>query len=244
MEAGFEPVILYTGQETESSKLALDYFGFDYYTVESVEGIRDATIAQASRLYIAASHDFYEDDYLLLGDVDMLALGDHWNPDITKVTVYNHDLTGHTEIPMCYAGAPAHLWREIMGLNGISMNNAIHRDLSDYPNAKSDDFYKHWGCDQQILTDRLKKYDYEKITFIDRGQGSHGYARGRVDRGSGGWVLNQPELIDAHLIQQAHHKQERIQKILDLLVRVWPNEDWTWWLKYTEEFRKLTGHSG
>lgn len=243
IKAGFEPIIIFRGAEVPFVTLALDTCGYDVYHVAEIDGIRNSTIAQSSRLY-ASAIPFEDHDYLLLGDCDMLALGNHWNPGLTNVTVYNHDLTGHTEIPMCYAGAPVRLWREIMGLNSISMNDAIHRDLADYPNAKSDDFYKWWGCDQQILTDRLQKYGYDKITFIDRGPSDlHGYARGRVDRAPGGWRFDLPELIDAHLIQQVHHRQERVQNVLDLLKHVWPAEDWTWWLNYTEEFRKLTGHT-
>jgi hypothetical protein len=211
--------------------------------VNGVVGYRSDTITQISRLYAAVGNPD-DDEYFMTADIDMIPLSDYWKPDKHQVTVYGHDLTGYGHYPICYIGMPKSTWQSVMCLNvNMNQNRLIQRDLDSLPQAKDPDFYKYWFSDQDLITQRLNEYGKEKITFINRGQGSHGYARGRVDRGSGGWVLDQPELIDAHLIQQAHHKQERVQKILDLLVKVWPNEDWTWWLKYTEEFRKLTGHT-
>lgn len=241
---GFEPIIFYRGDRNEISDLVFKSTDKICYNerilrmLKPIDGIRDATVTQVSRLY-AACLGIEDDAYIMLGDCDMLALGNHWNPDVSKVTVYNHDLTGFSEIPMCYVGAPKTTWLEIMGLYSMDYNDAIKRDIENYPNAKDDDFYKWWGCDQQILTERLNQYGKEKITFINRGQGSHGYARGRVDRGSGGWVLNQPELIDAHLEQQTWQNEAKTQRLYELLAHVWPNENFDWFKNYTNEFRKL-----
>ncbi len=247
VRAGWRPIMFYHGDITDpiihlidnTIEKNVDYLRF--YHLNSIDGIRDATIAQMSRLYAGCLSEYNDDSYFLISDVDMAALGDHWNPDYSKVTVYNHDLTGFTEIPMCYTGASKKLWKEIMNLDGLTYNEAIKRDIENYPNAKDPDFYKWWSCDQQILTARLKSYGTSKINFINRGQGKHGFARGRVDKGHGGWVFDQPELIDAHLLQQAHHSDDKIKKLLDLLHHVWPKEDWSWFVRYTIEFRKLTG---
>lgn len=242
---GWEPIVFYRGETNTITDLMTVYRFKAYHIrhIEPIEGIRDATLAQCSRLYAGCLNSYddgiNDDDYLMLGDADMLALSDHWKPNTSKVTVYNHDLTGFGEIPMCYVGAPVTMWREIMNLKDVSYNEALKRDISHYPNAKDQDFYKWWGCDQQILTARLKEYGTGKIDFINRGQGSHGYARGRVDRGSGGWVLDQPELIDAHLQQQTHHSQEKIESLMQLLRHVWPGEDFTWFEDYTKEFKRL-----
>lgn len=256
LKFGWEPIILFelTGSK-EYAKIrglteeAIELFypeRFKRFGLSSIDGIRGSTISQVSRLYAAAHSKVEPEDYLMLGDADMLALSDHWKPNFDQVTVWNWDLTGFTEIPMCFVGAKAFLWKQIMNLNddGVNTQDYIKRDIENYPNAKAEDFYKFWGCDQQILTDRLKNYGHENITFINRGQGNHGYARGRVDRGSGGWVLNQPELIDAHLEQQTHHKMEKIERLYRLLGHVWPNEDFGWFHTYTMKFRELTGHNG
>lgn len=253
---GWEPIVLYHTTNSDQYK-AMRQLTDEVeqseinkrFPLSSIEGIQGATIAQVSRLYATASlrvdHGPFMQttDYVMLGDVDMLALSDYWKPDYSNVTVWNWDLTGFGEIPMCYVGAPAKIWKEIMAIKPEdTVNSLISRDLSNYPNAKDEDFYKRWGCDQQILTARLNEYGKEKITFINRGQGTHGYARGRVDRGSGGWVLNQPELIDAHLRQQTHHKKDRVLELLALLKHVWPNENFDWFMEYSIRFRELTGH--
>lgn len=239
---GFEPIIFYRGDPGELPKLCFNGLrllrnGTGIKTIDSIEGVKDATIAQVSRLYAGCVSTLEDDDYLMLGDVDMLALGSHWNGDTSKVTVYNHDLTGFGEIPMCYVGAPKHLWKQIMRLDGITYNEAIKRDIENYPNAKDPDFYKWWGCDQQILTARLKEYGTGKIDFINRGQYTNGFARGRVDRGA--WSLNHDVFIDAHLMQQTHHSVEKIEKLFELLHKVWPGEDFTWFMDYTKEFKRL-----
>lgn len=235
-QAGFEPIVFYRGERNELSDLAFQSVNI-VRVLNPIDGIRDATIAQMARLY-AACTDVDDGDYLMLGDVDMLALGNHWTPDLTKVTVYNHDLTGFSEIPMCYVGMPKSLWRTIFELGKLDYNQAIKRDIENYPNAREDDFYKWWGCDQQILTERLEAYGYDKITFINRGH-FNGYGAGRVDRGSGGWVLDQPILYDAHLKQQTHHNAEKINQLYALLARIWPTEDFSWFHEYTEQFIKL-----
>jgi hypothetical protein len=264
---GWEPILFYQrsnssrDEKGEPNNLAyiedlLDRNGISFpKMVDSIEGYRSDTITQISRLYASEVHGMNGDEYLMTGDIDMLPLSNYWAPRHDDITVYGHDLTGYGHYPICYIGMTAVKWHAVMKCYDFNINEAgsnnkrqynyfIKRDLDTLPQAKDPDFYKYWFSDQDLITQRLNEYGKEKIIFINRGHGTHGFARGRVDRGSGGWVLDQPELIDAHLIQQAHHEQERIQKILDLLVKVWPNEDWTWWLKYTEEFRRLTGHTG
>jgi hypothetical protein len=254
LKIGFHPIILFEasdikGEYAKMRQLTMDYIEeiggrFDWHQLGPLEGIRSSTVAQVSRLYGACHKVVNPEDYVMLGDVDLLALGNHWNPDYSKVTVWNWDLTGFSTIPMCFVGAPAKLWQEIMDMHMSTTdpNYYVKRDLENIPAAKSDDFYTYWGIDQEILTERLKNYGHDKITFINRGQGTHGFARGRVDRGHGGWVLNQPELIDCHMEQQTHHKKEKIERLYKLLGHVWPNEDMAWFHKFTEEYRKLTGH--
>jgi hypothetical protein len=234
---GYEPILFYSSKVTPVLELVVTLSNTPVWFLAPVDGVRSSTIAQVSRLYAGCLSMLSDDDYILVADADMLALSDAWNPDLTKVTVYNYDLTGFTEIPMCYAGAPKKLWTEIMNLNGLKYNDAIRRDIENYPNAKSNDFYTYWGCDQQMLTKRLKEYGTGKIDFINRGQYPNGYAKGRVDRGS--WTLNHEQLIDAHLEQQTWQNDTKVGRLMELLRHNWPKEDFTWMEKYTSEFRKL-----
>lgn len=241
---GWEPIVFWQSDIKEKafpvSHIVRETSGDVFYYVNSIPGYRSDTIAQISRLYGACTIDSFQNDaYLMTGDIDMLPLSDYWKPNMNEVTVWGHDLTGFTHFPICYIGMSYHNWWEVMNIISTDYNAMIKRDLDTLPQAKSTDFYKYWFSDQDLITDRLKAYGTGKITFINRGQGKHGYARGRVDRGSNGWVLDQSELIDAHLQQQTHHSEEKIDRLYQLLRHVWPNEDFYWFRQYTEEFKRL-----
>lgn len=242
---GWEPIVFYRGGygyeliDLVLSASKATYSTGKFHVVQPIEGYRSDTITQISRLYGACLDGLSGGDYLMTGDIDMLPLSDYWKADFDKVTVWGHDLTGFGHFPICYIGANYHRWFEFMKLKSTDHNTLIKRDLDTLPQAKDPDFYKYWFSDQDLITARLKEYGTDKIDFINRGQGSHGYARGRVDRGSNGWVLDQPELIDAHLQQQTHHSQEKIDRLMQLLRHVWPGEDFTWFVEYTKEFKKF-----
>lgn len=237
---GWEPVVFYHGKWGKIQDFAFDYGNIADAEVLPIGGYRSDTITQISRLY---SGCFTAEGYYMTGDIDMLPLSDYWKPSEHGVTVYGHDLTGFGHYPICYIGMDLYKWRQVMHLGivdfDVNYNKYIKRDLDTLPQAKDPDFYKYWFSDQDLITARLNDYGKEKITFVNRGQGTHGFASGRVDRGNGGWVLDQPELIDAHLMQQTHQSQEKIDKLMHLLRHVWPGEDFTWFEKYTEEFKRL-----
>ena len=249
---GWEPIIFYLGGRPDYIDLAISEESPVY--INPIKDYRSDTITQISRLY--GSMVAHSGEYLMTGDIDMLPLSNYWQPDFEKVTVYGHDLTGYGHYPICYIGMDVKYWHRVMKINDFNSekgtyvisngdyDSAIKRDLDTLPQAKDPDFYKYWFSDQDLITARLNEYGKERITFVNRGQGAHGYARGRVDRGSGGWVLDQPELIDAHLEQQTHHSTAKIGRLFDLLRHVWPNENFDWFAQYTTEFRKITGHTG
>jgi hypothetical protein len=239
---GWTPILFYRG--------ALDNPVFDFlvgFTAEHnihfhvvplplIDGYRSDTITQISRLYGACIAD-EPNAYLMTGDIDMIPLSDYWKPKFEDVTVYGHDLTGYGHYPICYIGMNSAKWVEVMKLTNFNYDDLIKRDLDTLPQAKDTDFYKYWFSDQDLITSRLNEYGKDKITFINRGQYSNGFASGRVDRGS--WSLDRKEFIDAHLMQQTHHSEEKISKLMELLHHVWPGEDFKWFLEYTKEFKKL-----
>jgi hypothetical protein len=239
---GWEPLLFFRGDMTDPiAMMVFKNANIDKnngYQLSQQDGYRSDTITQISRLYAGCVIDTH--DMVMTGDIDMIPLSDYWKPKQEDVTVYGHDLTGYGHYPICYIAMDGYKWAEVMNLVNFDYDEHIKRDLDTLPQAKDLDFYKYWFSDQDLITARLNEYGKEKITFINRGQGSHGYARGRIDRGSNGWVLDQPELIDAHLMQQTHHSNEKIQKLMDLLHHVWPKEDWKWFLEYTKEFKKLS----
>jgi hypothetical protein len=246
---GWEPIVFYNANPAAVGRLATPIeqlvFGEDpngkFQCLLPIEGYRSDTITQISRLYGAAINGLNGMDYLMTGDIDMLPLSDYWKPEPEyRPTVWGHDLTGFGHYPICYIGMNAANWAHVMKFDlPMDYNRLIERDLDTLPQAKDPDFYKYWFSDQDLVTARLKEYGTGKIDFINRGQGSRGYARGRVDRGSGGWVLNQPELIDAHLEQQTWQNPAKVERLFELLRHVWPGEYFTWFEEYSMEFKKL-----
>lgn len=209
--------------------------------VNDIEGYRSDTITQCSRLYAAL--ELNDHDFLMTGDIDMLPLSDYWHPHAHEITTYGHDLTGYGHYPICYIAMAGSRWREIMRLNSERLEAQMKRDMDFFPEAKSDDFYKYWFTDQEIVTLKLKPYCTNTLfRSYTRGQYSNGFAVGRVDRGA--WSLNHSQFIDAHLFQQLYHKnnQDKFDKTMELLTSIWPEEDFKWFIDYTNEFRRLTGH--
>jgi hypothetical protein len=245
---GWEPIVFYRGEMIDPvAAKVFNVAGINSsngYQLPKIEGYRSDTITQISRLYGSC----VADGYIMTGDIDMIPLSDCWHPKwisdgvvAANPTVWGHDLTGYGHYPICYIGMPAATWRSVMKISlsqfDYDYDRYIKRDLDTLPQAKDPDFYKYWFSDQDLITARLNEYGKDKITFINRGQYSNGFAVGRVDRGA--WTLNHDTFIDAHLMQQTHHSQEKIDKLMELLRKVWPGEDFKWFEDYTREFKKL-----
>jgi|SRR5690348_7920340 len=237
---GWTPVIVIVGAATKYGNDIVNvirkYDRSTFIMCHELEEYRSATIAQISRLYAAR----YIDGLIMTADVDMLPLSNYWHAQL-QPTVYGYDLTGHKEFPICYVSMISEKWREVMKIDDSkSIEDFIKRDLDSMPNAKSEDFYKWWGVDQQLITERLKPYNPVQIL---RGQYPNGYARGRVDRGN--WTLSLDSFIDCHMFHQVYHKgrEQYFDKTMELLTSLFPEENWDWFVTYTNEFRKLTGHA-
>jgi hypothetical protein len=223
--------------------------------VESIPGYRSDTVTQISRLYAACLPFIEEDDYIMTGDIDMMALSNYWEFDAEKITVWGDDLTGYKHYPICYIGAKKKKWKQFMKLDFSDYNVLIKRDLDSSPEAKSPDFYDFWFVDQNVITSNIKNFG-EGIIPEHRGQYSNGYARWRVDRGD--WHLNHEKFVDAHLHRDIFkvfwelkdEEPERSKKAtmytkkwndtMDLLMKVWPNEDWQWFVDYSIQYAKMT----
>lgn len=233
---GWNPIVLYHGKDDEPKRFVLR--DNPYYDVPEIQGYRSDTITQVSRLY-ASMFVTNRDAYLMTADIDMLPLSDYWQFDENAQTVWGHDLTGYGHYPICYIGMKAHLWRTTMKIDTAWVSNAMKKDLDSLPQAKSEDFYKFWFTDQDLITQKLKPFS---PVIKNRGQYSNGFAVGRVDRGA--WSLNHDTFIDCHMFQQVHHKRnaDKFAKTMELLTSIWPNEDFTWFTEYTKEFQRLTGN--
>jgi hypothetical protein len=234
---GWEPIVFFAGSEIEGSVwLGLKYVDGEIglHRVEVQHPYESNTIAQVSRLYATCLYG-HKDDYLMTSDIDMLPLSDYWQFDPEKITTWGHDLTNYEHYPICYIGMKRTRWVEVMGLTSHQYDKMIKRDLDSMPNAKSMDFEKRWVVDQDLITARIKAVTFEKEN-VSRGSGSNGYPIGRVDRSA--WTLEHPTLIDCHMLRDIYTNPDSLAKTLLLLFKAFPNDDFTWFKEYTEEFSK------
>jgi hypothetical protein len=169
---------------------------------------RTETVAQVSRLL--AAH--YVDGMIMTGDVDMIPLANYWHPHPDNVTVYGFDLTGRTQYPICYIAMTADKWRRMIP------ETSLDELLEKFPNAKSNDFYKWWGVDQEIITERIDQHKRKnELVLIDRGF-TNGLAKGRIDRADWERTINSPDTkIDAHMLRPFNLEQtERVMKMIQV----------------------------
>lgn len=229
-QLGWWPVIFYSGPDTQISKFVFnEREGFQYF-IPSFNGYyKTETLAQVSRLYAAAEID---EGYLMTSDADMLPLSDYWFPNISTIDCYGRDLTDY-HFPICYIGMEAYLWKKVMNIpnpnqySKASVYDLMNRDMRKQKNM--------WGLDQDIITEKLVKY---QINREDRGTDKRtGYPIGRVDRSN--WRLDHPQFIDAHLPHDILTNDESYKKVCALLSHVWPTQDFSWYYNYHREFKKL-----
>lgn len=180
----------------------------------STDGIKDSTIAQLMRLWAPS---FNDDDILITGDADMVIARDIFTHDVNQgqIVSYGYDLTGRSEIPICYVKAMATKWRELIGPFVIPEK------------AYSDKWEDYWSVDQQLLTQRAGQYGMEKITFVDRGnQNKHGLPTGRWDRHD--WAHIPDSIIDVHMPRNNWDAQ------IQVFEKLWPGEDHSFITKFRE----------
>lgn len=241
LRINWTPVIMFHNKESKLLELVhwtIGEFGNQVIGVhlENIEGYRSDTIAQVSRLYAAAAFRNQE-AYFMTGDSDMMALSDYWKFDEKKITVWGHDLTGYQQMPICYIGMTVNRWVEVMGLSNNNIAALMKRDLDEMPDARENgNHINRWCADQRLITQRINEVQFEK-DFIHRGVLSNGYPIGRIDRSA--WATYHPMHIDCHLPHDIHSSEESFLKVIRMLHSVFPNEDFKWFVDYTQEFKAI-----
>lgn len=214
---GYTPVIIFVNVPHNTWQLIMDAcpeaMSQVYY---SEEGVKDSTVAQLRRLFMGA-HAPNPDDIILTADADMVIARDFFTHDVSQgqIVSYGYDLTGRSELPICYVKATAAKWRELMGEFRI-------------PDAAySDKWETYWSTDQQLLTQRAQEYGMDRITFVDRGnQNKHGLPTGRWDRSD--WAHIPDSIIDVHMPRNSWDAQYQVAE------KLWPGEDHSFITKFRE----------
>jgi hypothetical protein len=181
------------------------------------DGVKKSTIAQLGRLFAHEWEMFNNDDVLITADADMVIARDIFTHDVSQgqIISYGFDLTGRSELPICYVKATAEKWAEMMGGYFIPQK------------SYSDKWEDYWSVDQQLLTQMAKEYGMNRITFIDRGnQNKHGLPTGRWDRHD--WAHMPDSIIDVHMKRNDWEAQIQVAE------RLWPGEDHSFIAKFRE----------
>lgn len=237
---GWEPVIFCEGGVNESWLLMKDMpqmKGIQWESLPTDTKHPMEMIAQVSRLYGACVTN--SGDVLMTSDSDMLPLSDYWQFEKgtdKPIKTFGWDLTEFQQVPMCYICMPAITWRHVMDLTNNNYDALIEIELFYSDHANSANKEVRWTADQQIITDRLQKLR-ESVHNVERGVYPNGYAYGRVDRSA--WNLNHEVFIDAHLERSLWGDWKKCHRLIDLLKKVWPEENFQWFFEYTAKFAEI-----
>lgn len=216
---GYEPVILSVGLPDD----VYDTLGHCKCWVapqQRVEGVKDSTLAQFYRLF--AFNNLKPDDIYITADADMVIARDIFTHDVSQgqIVSYGYDLTGRSELPICYVKAAAAKWRELMGEFHIPEK------------AYSERWEDYWSVDQQLLTQRAREYGMERITFVDRLHNHpRGLPTGRWDRAC--WDVIPNEVIDVHM------KRNDFDAQLQVFKHLWPNDNYSFLIDFNNAIRSI-----
>lgn len=213
------------------TKLGIEYYA-EHINMPSTT-TNKALYTQCYRMYMTQYLD--NDIYYLMSDIDMFIGSSFLYRDFDKVNSFGYDLTGYSQVPMCYVGMSGKKWKELMG------DYSVDNDLSIYAKKDSGNFYVSWGCDQDILTGRLRGIlGFHAINFIERKTDptNQGLPLGRWDRHN--WIKPQSEVHDVHLLRSPQEDINFI-KIQDMCKDLYPNNNWEWMNEYKLKFKEVYG---
>lgn len=216
----YDPIIITVGLPQEVYELIEKFTLAHMINADQVLGVKDATIAQLSRLFV--SHKPKSDDILITADADMVIASDIFTHDVSQgqIVSYGYDLTGRSELPICYVKATAAKWRELIG--------EFHIPDAAY----SDKWETYWSTDQQLLTQRAREYGMDRITFVDRLHNHpRGLPTGRWDRAC--WDVIPSEVIDVHMKRNDFDAQLQVFKYL------WPNDNYSFLIDFNNAIRSI-----
>ena len=196
---------------------------------------KEATYAQCSRLY-GACLDLPEDEVIITSDIDMAVFKVPPFAHLGGFTVLGADLVPDGQLPMCYATATVKDWRDAFELNGITYQQALDRLLGE---DECQDYRAcRWSVDQEQL--RIKIFNSNgSISLLTRSNGQNQFAQNRYDRDDQ-FILDRlsPDTIDFHM-NRPGYEEKNFEIILTILKYHYPQDDFEWLKKYTEEYNKL-----
>jgi hypothetical protein len=237
---GFNPICFFVGTEAKWNDNGLTKFileksreaGTQAEFIDFIDGVKQSTIAQVSRLY-GGCLNCNDDDYIITSDTDMWPINKSWflqgQPDKKFHIFFANAYSPEIKYPMCFLGANAKYWRELMHVDQnssvkIALEKQIYADL-----GKNSSDQEAWNYDEKLFGTLIQNFNGfpSNCHLINR-------AGRRIDRSD--WsVPNQiDDIIDSHLLRPSHHQNWK--KIHDLLQKILSYEDFDWCCRYRNEF--------
>jgi len=232
MLSGYRPLILLEGPFAEwtqrpAARWALDtarLLGAELLSVGRVAGHRPATTIQVGRVFAAAHYLVKPNDYLLTSDADMWPLSRDYFLTTRKtdkrVQLYYANAYGHAKYPLCYVGALAETWREIVGIrDGRNIRDHVQACLDDGL-GKDEDSWAAWNFDEEWFGKRIKAWKgYEAdCQMIDRHGGP---PKDRIDRSAWPEKPNAAGMVDAHLLRPVEAHWMKMRPLVEQIAPEW-----------------------
>lgn len=193
---------------------------------------KEATYSQCSRLY-AACLDLPEDEVLITSDVDMALF--KVPPYNGEFTVFGYDLVPKDQFPMCYISATVKDWRKAFDLEG----KTYQQKLDELVGVIECEHFRgnQWSLDQGEAYRKINLTQW--IFYEPRARPNTQFSTNRVDRDDFYWRDRiSSELVDAHLWRPGY-EPNNFNNILELLLTMYPFEDFTWLVEYTKKYNEL-----
>ena len=150
------------------------------------------------------------------------------------LTVIGNDLVPVGQYPICYCYGTVKAWRECMDVSGKSYQQCLDDLLGD---IECESFRgNYWGKDQETLFNELQN---DPKWLATRSNGQNQFAQNRYDRDDQ-FILDRlsPDTIDFHM-NRPGYEEKNFEIILTILKYHYPQDDFEWLKKYTEEYNKL-----
>lgn len=175
-------------------------------------GYRPATTAQVGRLFAHLIPWIDGNrDYLLTSDADMWPLSADWfarNKAPDKLSLWYANAYAGKQYPLCYAGAFASIWKDIMG--GDKFAQALASSLVGIPDKES---MSEWCFDEVYFSAQVKKWNGFPVRahLVDRRGGP---PIDRIDRSRWPVAIDIKGMVDAHLVRPVEKQYDKVRSIL------------------------------
>lgn len=198
---------------------------------------KEATYCQTARLYVGCLGLPMNDEPIITSDCDMLVFGDYLKQYRGDVCLFGADLLeGEKMYPMCYCSMTLKTWREVMDIGDKTLQQCLDEKLGL---IEAEHFRGNYWCfDQELLYNQIQKSN-RPVHKYNRAKLPERFATRRLDRDDSFLMEREVTgIIDFHLPRPGYEEQN-FDKIITILKKIYPYENFDWLISYTEQYRKI-----